>query len=394
MTRVELRGVTWDHERGLGGLRATADAYAEVRPDVGVEWTVRSLQAFADQAVDALAERFDLIYLDHPAIGYATARSCLVPLDEHMDGTFLEDHAANSVGRSVESYRWEGHQWALATDVAAQVAAYRPDLLERAGVRLPRTWGDVALAADELRRHDLWVALPAIPVDAMCAFLAICVAHGEELFAGEERVVGREAGREALEAMRRVVGASHPESMSWNPPRMLEHMSTQDDVAYCPLAFGYSNYARPGFRSRLVRFTGGPAGDDGLPRGTLGGAGLAVSGHSPAIDEAVAYARFVAEPQIQRTVYVEGGGQPGHRSAWTEPSVNRASSGFFLDTLAALDAAYLRPRYDGFLRFQDAGGETLHAWLLDGGPAEADAVLDALDARYRESLPARHLTGA
>mgnify|MGYP003291360782 CR=1 FL=1 len=29
---VELRGVTWDHVRGYGGVRAAADAYAGVRP--------------------------------------------------------------------------------------------------------------------------------------------------------------------------------------------------------------------------------------------------------------------------------------------------------------------------------------------------------------------------
>jgi multiple sugar transport system substrate-binding protein len=80
-----LRGITWDHPRGLGGLQATAAAWTAARPGVRVEWTTRSLQAFADQPVDELARRFDLICLDHPAVGEAVARSCLVPLDEHLD---------------------------------------------------------------------------------------------------------------------------------------------------------------------------------------------------------------------------------------------------------------------------------------------------------------------
>ena len=281
-----LRGITWDHVRGLGGLEATAAAYAATRPGVRVEWTTRSLQAFADQPVGQLARRFDLIYLDHPAVGEAVARSCLVPLDEHLDKAALAVQATGSVGRSAESYVWEGHRWALATDAAAQVAAYRPDLLRRAGVAVPRTWPEALDAAAALRRAGLWAALPASPVDAVCVFLAVCAALGETpFFTGQ--VVSRRIGRSALGLLRALVDRCHPASLDWNPPRLLEHMSTADDVAWCPLAFGYANYARPGFRDHLVLAAPPPAGNDGVPRGTLGGAGLAVSASSAAMAEAV-----------------------------------------------------------------------------------------------------------
>jgi multiple sugar transport system substrate-binding protein len=49
----------------------------------------------------------------------------------------------------------------------------------------------------------------------------------------------------------------------------------------------------------------------------------------------------VADSEVQRTVYV-GGGQPGHRSAWTDEAVNAAAGGFFSNTLGTLDAALLR----------------------------------------------------
>jgi multiple sugar transport system substrate-binding protein len=382
LTPTVLRGVTWDHVRGLGGLRATAATYAAARPGVRVEWTTRSLQAFADQPVDELARRFDLIYLDHPAVGEAVARSCLVPLDEHLDAATLAEQAAGSVGRSAESYEWEGHRWALATDAAAQVAAYRPDLLERAGVAVPRTWPEALEAAAALRRANMWAALPAIPVDAVCAFLAVCAALGEAPFhAG--RVAPPATGREALGLLRAFLARCHPASLDWNPPRMLEHMGTGDEVAYCPLAFGYANYARPGFRDHLVLAAPPPAGDDGVPRGTLGGAGLAVSAASPAVAAAVRYAAFVADPHTQRTTYFQAGGQPGHRAAWTDPVVDAAASGFFGATLAALDAALLRPRHDGFLGFQEAAGDLLHGHLRHGG--DPDRVLAAMDAAWRAS---------
>jgi multiple sugar transport system substrate-binding protein len=379
-----LRGVTWDHVRGLAGLEATAAAYRAVRPDVRVEWATRSLQAFADQPVDQLTRRFDLIYLDHPAVGEAVARACLVPLDEHLDRATLTIQATGSVGRSADAYVWDRHRWALATDAAAQVAAYRPDLLARAGVAIPRTWPEALDAAAALRRAGLWAAMPAIPVDAGCAFLAVCAALGETpFFTGQ--VVSRRIGRSALALLQALLGRCHPASLDWNPPRLLEHMSSADDVAWCPLAFGYANYARPGFREHPVLAAPPPAGGDGVPRGTLGGAGLAVSAHSAAVADAVAYAAYVADPVVQRTVYFEAGGQPGHRSAWTDERVNAAASGFFHDTLTALDAALLRPRYDGFLAFQDKAGGLVHSYLRDGG--DPDRVLAALDAAYTDSRP-------
>ena len=67
-------------------------------------------------------------------------------------------------------------------------------------------------------------------------------------------------------------------SLAWNPPALLEHMATSDDVAYCPLAFGYASYARPGFRPRQLRFAPAPMDAGGVPRGMLGGAGIVMFG--------------------------------------------------------------------------------------------------------------------
>jgi multiple sugar transport system substrate-binding protein len=223
--------------------------------------------------------------------------------------------------------------------------------------------------------------MPAIPVDAACAFLATCVALGEEPFTGGA-VVGAEVGRRALLTLGAVIDAAHPESLAWNPPTMLDHMSRADDVAYCPLAFGYVTYAVAARDRRPLRFTGGPAGDDGRPRGTLGGAGLAISATSRHPDAAAAYARTVASADVQRGVYVDGGGQPGHRAAWTDPDVNTRTGGFFADTLDATEAAYVRPRDPGFLPFQDAAGDAVHTWLRERG--DPGTVLSLLETADRE----------
>ena len=391
---IELLGTTWDHPRGWGGVRATAEAYARERPDVRVTWEVRSLQAFADESIEQLAARYDLLVIDHPAIGQAVAKGTLLPLDEHLDAAFLEDQRRSSVGRSFESYTWEGRQWALAIDAAAQVAAYRPDLLERANATVPRTWEGVRVQAEVLRRRGLAIAIPAIPVDAICAFLGTCRSLGEDPCASGETVVSRDVGREALGVLRAVIERAHPMSLASNPPTVLDRMANTDEIAYVPLAFGYVNYATAVPPARPLRFDAGPgdarpAGIPVVPSGTLGGAGLAISSSTGNAEAACAYAAFTATGEIQRTVYLEGGGQPGNREGWSIRSLTPDDGRFFFfgSTIEALDRAYLRPRYDGFLRFQGEAGELVHGYLRTG--EDVDEVLDAVDASYRASLVTR-----
>jgi multiple sugar transport system substrate-binding protein len=210
-------------------------------------------------------------------------------------------------------------------------------------------------------------------VDAVCAFFGISQASFDD-----GRVVERDAGRRALSILRDVLDVAHPMSLEANPPAVLAHMATNDDVAYCPLAFGYVTFTRGGGGGRPLRFAAGPGWS-----GTLGGAGIAVSSTSTQIDEAVAHARFVCSADVQRGVYVDGGGQPGHRAAWTDPEVDAAANGFFSSTLEALDRAYQRPRFDGFLSFQDAAGEVVHGFVRDG--SDPDAALDRIDQLFREA---------
>ena len=162
---TKLTGITWNHTRGYLPLVATAQRFGELHPDIAIEWHKRSLQEFADAPIERLAERFDLLIVDHPFAGYAAAHPALLPLDERLPAAFLSDQAANGLGASHASYAYGGRQWALAIDAATPVSAYRPDLLERYEVRLPETWQELlALACRRL------VALPAIPLDSLMHF--------------------------------------------------------------------------------------------------------------------------------------------------------------------------------------------------------------------------------
>jgi multiple sugar transport system substrate-binding protein len=348
---VTLRGMTWNHDRGLAPMLATAARFAETHPDVRIEWEARSLQGFADHPVRQLAEEFDYLVLDHPFMGTVAKNGYLVPLDDYIDSAVLARLRSESVGASHESYFYDGHQWALAIDAAAQVAAYRPDLLAAAGAKIPSTWEDVA---DLGRIRNGFVTTPLLPVDSFCSFVTLCSSFGETPFAERSgKVIGKETGELALQQLKTLLQCTSKEALEWNPIALWEKMSTTDDIAYCPLAFGYSNYARRDYRRSAIHFTNIPSRGARGPAGSvLGGAGLAISPRCKELRVAVEYAVWVASEECQKTIYVQSGGQPGNRTAWVDSGVNKMTSNFFDATLPTLERAFLRPRFPGFVEFQ------------------------------------------
>jgi multiple sugar transport system substrate-binding protein len=366
---------------------ATAQRFSELHAEIDIHWEKRSLQQFADLPISQLVERFDLLVIDHPSIGMAVEGNLLLPLDDHLNTGFLADQAKHSVGASHSSYEFGGHQWALAIDAATPISAWRRDLLDEKGLSVPQTWNElIALAREGM------VALPGIPIDSLMHFFMVCVGLGEEPFSADETMISADTGVRALEMLRELYSLVSPQCADRNPIATWEHLTATNETALCPFAYGYSNYSRPGYTQHPLETGGLIAIEPNAPcRSTLGGAGLAISSRCRQVDAAIEYSQFVAGPSCQRGIYFQSGGQPGHRMAWIDDEVNRGSHGFFRNTLATLDAAWLRPRWNGYLHFQDHAGPMVHRYLWHGGPAR-DLVSSLNDlARQSQSNSIRSL---
>jgi multiple sugar transport system substrate-binding protein len=289
----------------------------------------------------------------------------LLALDEWLPASYLVDQARSSVGPSFQSYSWQEHQWALAVDAAAQVAAYRRDLLASAGCELPVGWDGVIGLAGRLP-EKLSIALPLVPIDAACSLLTIGVNLGGPTFWEKGRGYDETVLQQSVRLLAQLAELVDPVSFELNPPQMLAQMAGSDRIAYVPLLFGYSNYARPGFDKNVVSFTNIPSSSE-EPRGAvLGGVGLAVSRLTSNPQTAVDYAAYVASAEVQRGIYFISGGQPGHGSAWIDPVVNRESDNFFLGTRGTLEGSFLRPRMaedPEFVELQPRVGEILREGL-------------------------------
>lgn len=373
MTTV-LKGITWDHPRGLDSVRGSAEEWSRTHPGSRVEWQVRSLQGFADQPLESLVERYDLIVIDHPHVPLAHDRKLLLPLDGTGHDVELEDLAAHSVGLSHPSYNHGGRQYGLAIDTAAQVAVYRPDLLAKA----PVTWDDVL----DLARAGkvLW---PAKPVDAISSFLTLAANYGAPV-GGGDGFVDETTGLEVLDLLHRLADLVPPACLTENPIETAERLSTSDEWYYAPLAFGYTNYSRQGFRPHRLAYVDIPNGPGGVSGSCLGGAGVAVSARTEHPEQAVEHAFWLASEEVQRGPYYWSGGQPGHAAAWEDSALNADSLDFFRGTRHTLEQAWLRPRYDGWLHVQDKVG-TLINDVLAGG-IDDRACLARADDLYASSI--------
>ena len=371
-------GLTWDHPRGFNALAAAA---AGVDPAVlTIDWSKQPLEGFESHPIDDLAARFDVVVIDHPHVGEAVAKECFVPLEDLFSEAEIAGWARATIGPCLSSYRYAGRHWALPLDAATQVMACLPERLE---AEIPRTWAEVAeLAA---RRP---VALSLAGPHAVLSFMSLCVALGEPPASRDPGVfVSAVTGTSALDVLARLAAATPAWTRSLNPIGLLEAMARGEDLALAPLVYGYVNYAAPADPGRRkVHFADAPVVEgQGLPGSTLGGTGIAVSRRAKVTPALTDHLRWLMSSNAQAGFIPAHDGQPSRRDAWADDAVNAAWGGFYRETAATLEAAWVRPRFDGYIPFQTKASAILRKALDEGAPAAA--TLARLQDAYAAARP-------
>ncbi|MEU1973100.1 extracellular solute-binding protein [Microbacterium sp. NPDC019599] len=333
-------GLTWDHPRGRAALEAAAERFRAA--DLDITWDVHSLEGFESAPIGELAERYDLIVLDHPHLGDALAAGCLQAVEEVLGAALVEDVAARAVGPSLATYQLDGRTWALPLDAATQVAACRADLLGSD----PVTWDDVLETA---RRAP--VALSLSGPHAYLTFASVCASLGAPLALGAaEEIVASDAGERALGILSELAASAPGGSDAQNPIALLERMTATDDIAYIPLVYGYVGYADPA-RARAVTFGPSPTGPGGVGS-TIGGTGIAVTQRAEVTPALRAHLAWLLSDEAQVSFIPAHEGQPAVRAAWESEAVNARSGDFYRRTRSTIEAAWTRPRFPGFTAAQ------------------------------------------
>lgn len=372
---TELTGITWDHPRGYTPLEASKERYFQ-QTGVQVTWHRRTLKDFGDISVETLAQKYDLLVIDHPHMGTVDRSGCLLDLKLYLSAPELDLFQTESVGPSFGSYNFNGKQYAIPVDAACQVAAYRPDLLT--APLLPVVWADVINLSGALRRKKQFIGMAFCPTDCNCIFLTLSAQHGNPVTETGIELIPVTAGVNILQLMMALKKAAHPESLEWNPIALYDYMVSADEVVYSPLAFAYINYAIPYNNRKLLRFTNIPERTHSI----LGGAGIAVSANSKHINESVEYLKWICNPQYQANYYVHEGGQPGQLGAWTNNKNVDDFGSFFAAVLPTINEAWLRPRLPLWPPYQEMVGDMIHEHLAKH--SDPVTVIEKLNKEYKK----------
>jgi multiple sugar transport system substrate-binding protein len=372
---VKLKGMTWSHPRGYDPMVACSALYKQ-KTGVEIEWDKRSLQDFESFPVEELARQYDLIVIDHPHVGQITKEGCLAPLDVDGRDAEFDALAAGSVGESFSSYNWQGRQWAFPIDAATQVQAFREDLVDQA-----ESWDDVIELAEQGA-----VLLPLRAPHSLMTFYTLCANMMAPCASGDGKLVDPKIGAKAYDMIAELAALIDPACFDMDPIAVSEKMAEEDSVIACsPFIYGYANYAMDGFRKNVLAFADIPeAGIIGPAGSALGGTGIAVSAFSKATDAAVDFAYWISSADVQKGLYASSGGQPGHAAAWEDETVNSATGDFYANTRATLEAAWVRPRHDGYMTFQHEASERINAGLK--AKESGKLVVADLNAMFAASL--------
>jgi multiple sugar transport system substrate-binding protein len=233
---------------------------------------------------------------------------------------------------------------------------------------------------EKARRSGKYIVVPACPTDAISLFFTLSANLGYPIPEQSDQFVNGPVAMEVMNRLHALIKVAHPRSVEWNPMQVYDFMISCSDAVYCPYGFGYSNYSRVGTLVPL-KFTNAPAaGQFGCAGTMLGGTGVAVSKLTPHASEAIAYAKWLASPEHQRGSYFREGGQPASLAAWTDPLVDAMTDGFFSGTLQTLQTAYVRPRFDGFVRFFEVAGFQVNRCLR--GEMNDESLIRLMNDRY------------
>ncbi len=374
---IALKGMTWSHPRGYDPLVACS-AQWQRKTGISISWDKRSLQDFESFPVDELARQYDLIIIDHPHVGQVVEEGCLAPLDAPRFESERISMANRAVGASFSSYTYKGRQWALPVDTAAQVQAFVPSRLAEPA----RSWEAVLDLARQGR-----VALPLRPPHSLMCFYTLAAHFGTPCQIDAAPMISETAAKPAYDLLSEIFSLVDPLCLTQDPIASYEDMArANSNIACVPLIYGYVNYAMDGFRPELIGFADMPVQGARPPNGSaLGGTGLAVSAKSAHIDAAMDFVWWVASGEVQKGLYAHSNGQPGHTDAWEDEAVNVATHGFYRNTRVTLDGAWVRPRHNGYMAFQQSASDYLNNCLSNRRPVKE--FVDGLNSLFAASFP-------
>ncbi|ACP34827.1 extracellular solute-binding protein family 1 [Sulfolobus islandicus L.S.2.15] len=349
---IKLYGITWDDPRGYDSLVYISQKYK----DFSIQWDKRSLYDFTVYPLDKLAKSYDLVVVDYPSAGDIAESKMYVPIDEVLSKKELEFIQRISIGKTYESYLYNGHLWALPIDAATQVSAYREDIFRKLSLRVPKTWRQVI-------KLKCKIGMPLSPIHAHSSFITMCANYFLDPFFIKLNQYDMKKIYTILDIMKFISDKCGELCLKSDPIKLLNYMAEGEEICYIPLTYGYYNYSRDNYRKNVINYANIPSFTK-IPYGsTLGGAGLAISTRNKYIEETINFIKWLYEFDVQK-MYWQHYGQPADIRIWINEELNRATRNSYINTIYTISLSYVRPNFPGFVKLHEESGKILVDFLM------------------------------
>ena len=186
---MSVRILNWSNRRALAPIAVAIRSFKEQHPGADVAQVERPLSDFEHQGIEGVAAQYDIVIFDHPFCGRIAASGCFEPLETSLPDLLGDDRAALYIGPSLATYRYRTHVWGAPIDGATQNAAYRPDLLERVGGKVPRSHGDVLELGRRARHAGMWLGTALQTPHAFMSILSYMANMGQPVRADDDALL-------------------------------------------------------------------------------------------------------------------------------------------------------------------------------------------------------------
>jgi multiple sugar transport system substrate-binding protein len=374
-------------------MRKILDVYQSRNPNVKVEVEVggatsEQQQQYLNTVLAAKDSSLDVVLIDVIRPAQWAAAQWAEPLDSYLGA----DKAA-VMARYLPAYREanivDGKVIALPYFADAQLLYYRTDLLEKHGVKPPKTWAELQAAAEKIQKAEGNAQLSGFqtagaPIEGtVCTYLVPMWGAGGNLTdaAGKLTLTGDAAKKpfELWDGLRKANVT--PPNLAEIPTDRIRQNFQAGNLVF-GMTWGYVWNRSQNDADSVVK---GKTGVVPLPGFTadkaatcIGGWQLAVTSFSKNKVEAVKLARWLSSPEVAKMQAIEASHLPVFAEVYADAEV-LAKNPWFKDALPVVQSARARPVSPRYTEVSEIIRTNMNAFLA--GTKTADAALAEMSSK-------------
>ena len=186
MANQNLKGLAWGHRRATGPLKPLTDAFSRERPDISIDWTVRPLSDFEHQPIASIADRFDLMIIDHPFCGDIAASGACLPLEEAIP-ELSPDADRHYVGPRLQAIALPAMYGPRRSTPQPHTRRFGRTYCRKQPNSFPTDWEETVQLGKRLRKAGLYIATPVTSPHAFATVASLMANLGHPIATDPEK---------------------------------------------------------------------------------------------------------------------------------------------------------------------------------------------------------------